>query len=101
MDTRRAATALALAAAAAGAALGSAVPANATSIVGAGNSAHDNACSNAGSASQTTGPTTHAPGIVSSLAAAVPVSNPGNQCGDLGVPSMFDLVMREPADEVN
>lgn len=59
--------------------------AQATSVIGFGNSAHDNSCANQGSA-VAAGATTHADGVVNALTAGVPVTVPANQCGGLGSP---------------
>lgn len=62
-----------------------ATSAEATSVIGFGNSAHDNRCANRGSA-VAAGATTYAAGVVSALTAGVPVTTPANQCGGLGSP---------------
>ncbi|MFD3682813.1 hypothetical protein [Streptomyces sp. NPDC058613] len=62
-----------------------AVPAGATDVVGVGNSAHDNHCTNRGG-SVASAATAYAAGVVSALTAAVPLSIPTNQCGGLGAP---------------
>jgi hypothetical protein len=61
-----------------------ATAADATSVIGFGNSAHDNQCVNSGS-THVTG-ARHAPGGVVSNLLALPFSAPANQCGDLGLP---------------
>jgi hypothetical protein len=63
-------------------------PASATSIIGFGNSAHDNACANHGGA-HASGPTTQHSGSVGGPAVALPASSPGNQCGTLGLPTIL------------
>ncbi|MER5778348.1 hypothetical protein ABT144_29445 [Streptomyces sp. NPDC002039] len=62
-----------------------AAPAGATDVVGVGNSARDNHCTNHGG-SAVSAATAYAAGVVSALAAAVPLSIPANQCGGLGAP---------------
>lgn len=63
-----------------------AAPASATSVIGFGNAAYGNSCTNQGSAT-TQGATTGGPGAATGLAVAIPGSNPTNQCGDLGLNS--------------
>ncbi|WP_167161309.1 hypothetical protein [Streptomyces sp. MBT27] len=66
---------------------GVAVPAHATSIIGFGNSAHDNSCANQTTPqTQARGATTQTSGILTALTAALPASGPVNQCGNLGLP---------------
>ncbi|MFF4321231.1 hypothetical protein [Streptomyces sp. NPDC001568] len=62
-----------------------AAPAGATDVVGVGNSAHDNHCTNRGR-SVASAATAYAAGVVSALTADVPLSIPTNQCGGLGAP---------------
>ncbi|WP_228974763.1 hypothetical protein [Streptomyces sp. DH12] len=62
---------------------GASATASATSIIGFGNSAHNNTCINAGSA-VARGLTALHPGIATALNAAVPFDGPTNQCGGLG-----------------
>ncbi|MFF3431460.1 hypothetical protein [Streptomyces sp. NPDC002602] len=78
-------------AAAVAATLGGASSASATSVIGFGNGAHDNACRNTGG-SLAEAATTRVAGIVAGLAAAVPMSGPANQCGNLGLGSMVSEV---------
>ncbi|MEW2298027.1 hypothetical protein ABZ719_35955 [Streptomyces sp. NPDC006743] len=59
--------------------------AGATSVIGAGNSAHDNHCANTGSA-RTRQPDGLSAGAVEGGVLAVLLSAPANQCGDLGLP---------------
>ncbi|MEV5341978.1 hypothetical protein AB0K93_26350 [Streptomyces sp. NPDC052676] len=63
-------------------------PAAATSIIGFGNSAHDNTCTNHGGA-HASGPTTQHSGSATGLGVALPASSPGNQCGTLGLPTIL------------
>lgn len=63
-----------------------ATPASATTVIGFGNAAHDNACTNTGGA-RASGATARHSGTVGGLAVALPYSTPGNQCGNLGLPS--------------
>ncbi|MCC9311086.1 hypothetical protein LN042_29155 [Kitasatospora sp. RB6PN24] len=74
----------AFALAAAGASVAS-TSAGATTIIGFGNGAINNACANSGMAGRTNGATAQAQGIGTALAAALPVSGPANQCGNLGL----------------
>ncbi|MFE9674683.1 hypothetical protein ACFYO5_11285 [Streptomyces sp. NPDC006259] len=60
-----------------------AVNASATTIIGFGNAASNNACTNTG-APTLRGATTAGPGVVNALNAAVPVGSPTNNCGGLG-----------------
>ncbi|MFK8850810.1 hypothetical protein [Streptomyces sp. Ac-502] len=77
--------ALAAAAAAAGLVGATAGAAAATTVIGAGNSAHDNHCANSASA-RTAQSGTNAPGSLVGEVLAVALSAPANQCGDLGLP---------------
>ncbi|WP_228984387.1 hypothetical protein [Streptomyces sp. DH12] len=61
-----------------------ATTAGATSVIGFGNSAHDNQCINIGSAN--VADAQHAGGGLVSSLLALPFSAPANQCGDLGLP---------------
>ncbi|MFJ6378446.1 hypothetical protein ACIQI7_00350 [Kitasatospora sp. NPDC092039] len=63
----------------------SAGAADATTVIGAGNSAHDNRCANSGSADAVQSGTDSAGGLVGD-ALALALSAPANQCGDLGLP---------------
>ncbi|WP_206506608.1 hypothetical protein [Streptomyces chrestomyceticus] len=77
--------ALAVVAAAAGLAGVFTVPAAATTVIGAGNSAHDNHCANNRSArSLQSG--ANAPGGLVGGVLTLSLSAPANQCGDLGLP---------------
>ncbi|MBW5423493.1 hypothetical protein GKQ77_18295 [Streptomyces sp. BG9H] len=69
-----------------GSALGIAAPASATSVIGFGNAAFDNACAALGGPSAS-GATTQHSGILTGLGAAVPAGSAGNQCGTLGLPT--------------
>ncbi|MFJ8677618.1 hypothetical protein [Streptomyces sp. NPDC093589] len=62
---------------------GIATPAHATSIIGFGNAIFDNTCANhtEGAAVAHMGPDG---GTVGGNGISVPLSNPGNQCGDAG-----------------
>lgn len=60
-------------------------PVSATTVIGAGNSAHDNTCTNA-SGPRPTAATARSGGVLQALGAAVPLTAPANQCGDLGAP---------------
>ncbi|MFD3679425.1 hypothetical protein [Streptomyces sp. NPDC058613] len=62
-----------------------AASAGATDVVGVGNSAHDNHCTNRGGPLASAA-TAYAAGVVSALTAAVPLSIATNQCGGLGAP---------------
>ncbi|MEU9421129.1 hypothetical protein [Streptomyces sp. NPDC048272] len=62
-----------------------ATSAGATDVVGVGNSAHDNHCTNRGGPLASAA-TAYAAGVVSALTAAVPLGIPTNQCGGLGAP---------------
>ncbi|KUH39795.1 MULTISPECIES: hypothetical protein [Streptomyces] len=73
---------------AASSALGIAAPASATSIIGFGNAAFDNACANIGGP-RAGGATKQHGGIITGLGVALPASSPGNQCGALGLPTIF------------
>ncbi|MEU7282740.1 hypothetical protein AB0A69_28765 [Streptomyces sp. NPDC045431] len=73
---------------AAGSLLGIAAPASATSIIGFGNAAFDNACANIGGP-RAGGATQQHSGIITGLGVAVPAGSPGNQCGTLGLPSVI------------
>lgn len=77
-------TIFALALAATGATLAS-TPAHATTIIGFGNGAFNNACANSGAGSRPNGASTQAQGIGTALTAALPASAPANQCGNLGL----------------
>lgn len=70
---------------AAGAVTGAAGTASATTVIGLGNGASNNACSNLGGAAPH-GATTSGPGVATGLRAGLPTSGPANQCGNLGVP---------------
>ncbi|MEV1093828.1 hypothetical protein [Streptomyces microflavus] len=59
--------------------------ASATDIIGVGNSAHDNSCTNRGGP-WTSAASGFAAGTVSDLIAAAPIAIPTNQCGGLGSP---------------
>jgi hypothetical protein len=85
MNRIHAAGALALLTAASSA-LGIAAPAGATTIIGFGNAAIDNACANIGGP-RAGGATKQHSGIITGLAAALPASSPGSQCGTLGLPT--------------
>ncbi|MDX2395216.1 hypothetical protein NJL88_35225 [Streptomyces sp. DK15] len=74
----------ALALAVTGAPLAS-TPASATTIVGFGNGAVNNSCSNSGTVGRSNGATTQAQGIATALTVALPASGPANQCGNLGL----------------
>ncbi|MFF3975410.1 hypothetical protein [Streptomyces sp. NPDC001828] len=66
---------------------GVSMPAHATSIIGFGNSAHDNSCANHTAAkTEARSPTTHSSGTLTAWTAAMPASGPVNQCGNLGLP---------------
>ncbi|MET9432385.1 hypothetical protein [Streptomyces sp. NPDC003036] len=67
-------------------ALGIATPASATSIIGFGNAAFDNACVNIGGP-RAGGATKQHSGIITGLGVALPASSPSNQCGTLGLPT--------------
>ncbi|MER7112522.1 hypothetical protein [Streptomyces sp. NPDC000229] len=67
-----------------------AAPASGTSIIGFGNSAHDNTCVNQASAAGQAA-TTQGPGATTGLAAALPGSSPTNQCGNLGIPEVATI----------
>jgi hypothetical protein len=73
---------------AAGSVLGIATPASATSVIGFGNAAFDNACVNIGGP-RTGGATEQHSGIITGLGVALPASSPGNQCGTLGMPTVL------------
>ncbi|MGW7262402.1 hypothetical protein [Streptomyces sp. NPDC054842] len=60
-----------------------AAEASATTVIGFGNAAIDNACTNTGTATPR-GATTAGPGALNALAVALPVGSPSNGCGDLG-----------------
>ncbi|WP_329448919.1 hypothetical protein OG906_38340 (plasmid) [Streptomyces sp. NBC_01426] len=62
-----------------------ATSAGATDVVGVGNSAHDNRCTNQGGPPASAA-TAYAAGVVSALTAAVPPGVPTNHCGGLGAP---------------
>ncbi|WP_139140442.1 hypothetical protein [Streptomyces thermolilacinus] len=66
--------------------------ASATTIIGFGNAAISNACTNIG-APTANGATASGPGAANALLAAVPLGSPASQCGNLGLPS----VLREEA----
>jgi hypothetical protein len=66
-------------------------PASATSIIGFGNAAYDNACTNRGNA-HAGGPTTQHSGSATGLGVALPANSPGNQCGTLGLPTILHEV---------
>jgi hypothetical protein len=68
-----------------------ALPAFATSVIGFGNAAYENACTNRGGA-HAGGPTIQHSGGATGLGVALPVSSPGNQCGTLGLPSVLHEV---------
>ncbi|MEU4800474.1 hypothetical protein [Streptomyces sp. NPDC023327] len=70
--------------------LASTSSASATSIIGFGNSASNNSCANQGGA-LASGHTAYVAGAVSALTAGLPVSNPTNQCGDLGFTALLDI----------
>ncbi|MBB5937217.1 hypothetical protein [Streptomyces zagrosensis] len=61
-----------------------ATAADATSVIGFGDSTNDNQCANSGSAHVASAQHTSG-GVVSNLL-ALPFSAPANQCGDLGLP---------------
>ncbi|KPC90711.1 hypothetical protein ADL27_34525 [Streptomyces sp. NRRL F-6602] len=65
----------------------SAGPAGATSVIGLGNSAHHNGCTNSGPqhALQQTGAMGSSGGLTGSVL-TLRLSAPANQCGDLGLP---------------
>lgn len=84
MTTLRSATLLSLATTAVLAA--TTTSASATSIIGFGNSAINNTCTNL-HGSIANGATTNGPGSVTGLLAALPISGPANQCGNLGLPT--------------
>ncbi|MEV3994031.1 hypothetical protein AB0J57_34655 [Streptomyces sp. NPDC049837] len=65
-----------------------AAPASATSVIGFGNAAFDNACVNIGGP-RTAGATKQHSGIITGLGVALPVGSPGNQCGTLGLPTIL------------
>ncbi|MEV7084108.1 hypothetical protein AB0N88_37085 [Streptomyces sp. NPDC093516] len=65
-----------------------ATPASATSIIGFGNAAFDNACANIGGP-RAGGATKQHSGIITGLGVALPASSPGNQCGTLGLPTIL------------
>jgi hypothetical protein len=73
---------------AASSALSIATPASATSIIGFGNAAYDNACANVGGP-RASGATQQHSGIITGLGVALPASSPGNQCGTLGLPTIL------------
>ncbi|MER7112521.1 hypothetical protein [Streptomyces sp. NPDC000229] len=73
---------------AASSALSIATPASATSVIGFGNAAFDNACANIGGP-RAGGVTKQHSGIITGLGVALPASSPGNQCGTLGLPTIF------------
>ncbi|GAA2435603.1 hypothetical protein GCM10010273_10590 [Streptomyces lavendulocolor] len=83
--THRWASTLAAAAGAAGLVVAGATTASATTVIGFGNSAIGNACTNLGSATAD-GVTAAGPGVVTALVAAVPYASATNQCGNLGIP---------------
>ncbi|MFJ8648907.1 hypothetical protein ACIRNI_22635 [Streptomyces sp. NPDC093546] len=62
-----------------------ATAAGATSVIGFGNSAHDNQCVNQGS-THTASPAWHTAGGLVAGVLALSLSAPANQCGDLGLP---------------
>ncbi|MEU5373802.1 chaplin family protein [Streptomyces sp. NPDC005951] len=59
--------------------------AHATTIIGAGNSAHDNLCASHSGATAS-GVTKRSTGILHGLIVGLPGSGPTNQCGNLGLP---------------
>jgi hypothetical protein len=61
-------------------------PVAATSVIGFGNAAYDNACANVGGP-RAGGATKQHSGIITGLGVALPASSPGNQCGTLGLPT--------------
>ncbi|WP_399934915.1 hypothetical protein [Streptomyces kanamyceticus] len=76
----------------------SAVSAGATSVIGAGNSAHDNHCANSGSV-RSTQPNELSPGAAAGNVLAVLLSAPANQCGELGLPK--EDKAEQPAENVH
>ncbi len=62
-----------------------AASAGATDVVGVGNRAHDNHCTNRGGPLASAA-TAYAAGLASALTAAVPLGIPTHQCGGLGAP---------------
>jgi hypothetical protein len=67
---------------------GGAATASATTIIGFGNSAINNACTNIG-APIANGATTSGPGAATALLTAAPLGSPANQCGNLGLPTLI------------
>ncbi|MEU6313774.1 hypothetical protein [Streptomyces sp. NPDC047014] len=62
--------------------------ASATSVIGAGNAAHDNNCTNKGARGEGANSSySEGGGLLGGLAVALPASGPANQCGNLGLPS--------------
>lgn len=86
MNITRAASAGAVTVATIAAGWATSTAASATSIIGFGNAALSNFCSNVGG-SHSAGETTRGPGTVTGLVALVPLSGPTNQCGNLGLPT--------------
>ncbi|MEV5320071.1 hypothetical protein AB0K92_20830 [Streptomyces sp. NPDC052687] len=72
----------------AGSVLTTATPAGATSVIGFGNAAYDNACANIGGP-RAVGATERHSGILTGLGVASPAGSPGNQCGTLGLPTIL------------
>ncbi|MBK6043491.1 hypothetical protein [Streptomyces sp. MBT55] len=59
--------------------------AHATTVIGFGNSAHDNRCANQGEA-KANGVTQRSSGTLQGWALELPGAGPTNQCGNLGLP---------------
>lgn len=59
--------------------------AHATTVIGAGNSAHGNLCASHGGVT-TSGATQRSTGILQGWIVGLPGSGPANQCGNLGLP---------------
>ncbi|MGI5347967.1 hypothetical protein ACQEU8_07185 [Streptomyces sp. CA-250714] len=68
--------------------LSAAAPANATSVIGFGNAAFNNACASLGG-SRSDGATARNGGFIGGLGVALPASSPASQCGDLGLPTVL------------
>ncbi|WP_228978342.1 hypothetical protein [Streptomyces sp. DH12] len=86
--SQRMARALAVTAGSAALVAAGAAPASATTVIGFGNAAISNACTNIG-APIASGATASGPGAVNALLAAAPIGSPANQCGNLGLPSVL------------